>query len=73
MSIWIGALIGYLSKGYFRPHQAPPSPIAASRRITFDQVTNGEFYAQHKDVKWTTTKDGNDGVFLTMFVLEGLC
>jgi hypothetical protein len=36
---WGGALIGYLSKGYFRPHRAPPSPIAAARRITIDQVT----------------------------------
>lgn len=36
--IWIGALVGYLSKGYFRPHQAPPSPVASSRRITFEQV-----------------------------------
>jgi len=35
---WLGALIGYLSKGYFRPHSAPASPIAAARRITFDQV-----------------------------------
>lgn len=36
--LWIGALVGYLSKGYFRPHQAPPSPVASSRRITFEQV-----------------------------------
>ena len=36
--LWIGALVGYLSKGYFRPHQAVASPVAASRRITFDQV-----------------------------------
>jgi hypothetical protein len=36
--IWIGTLVGYLSKGYFRPHQAFASPVAASRRITFDQV-----------------------------------
>jgi len=36
--IWIGALVGYLAKGYFRPYQAHSSPIAASRRITFEQV-----------------------------------
>ena len=36
--LWIGSLVGYLSKGYFRPHQAPPSPVASSRRITFEQV-----------------------------------
>jgi hypothetical protein len=36
--VWIGALIGFLSKGYFMPYKAPASPIAASRRITFDQV-----------------------------------
>jgi len=35
---WLGALMGYLSKGYFHPHRAPASPIAAARRITFDQV-----------------------------------
>jgi hypothetical protein len=73
--IWIGALVGYLSKGYFRPHQAPPSPVASSRRITFEQVftsveradkkiTNGEFYASHKSVEWTSSKSGHDGVFL---------
>jgi len=37
--VWIGALIGFLSKGYFLPYKAPASPIAASRRMTFDQVT----------------------------------
>ena len=36
--VWIGALVGFLSKGYFLPYKAPASPIAASRRITFDQV-----------------------------------
>src|SRR5271169_4400342 len=36
--VWIGALIGFLSKGYFLPYKAPASPVAASRRITFDQV-----------------------------------
>ena len=35
---WIIALIGFLSKGYFLPHQAPSSPVAASRRVTFDRV-----------------------------------
>ena len=37
--VWLGALIGYLSKGYFKPYRAPASPIAVSRRITFDQVS----------------------------------
>lgn len=36
--VWVGALIGFLSKGYFLPYKAPASPVAASRRITFDQV-----------------------------------
>ena len=35
---WIIALIGFLSKGYFLPHQAPSSPVAASRRVTFERV-----------------------------------
>ena len=37
---WIIALIGFLSKGYFLPHQAPSSPVAASRRVTFDRVSS---------------------------------
>ena len=75
--IWLGALIGYLSKGYFRPHQAPPSPVAASRRLTFEQVfnlllrnkltrqiTDGELHARRKSLEWTSSLAGHDGVFL---------
>lgn len=62
--LWLGALIGYLSKGYFRPYQAQASPIAASRRITFDQIESGMFYASYKHLEWTKSLDGQDGVFL---------
>lgn len=72
--VWIGAFISYLSKGYFLPHQAPASPIASSRRITFDQVPqkladlqqvlNGDFHPRYRYVEWISSKDGEDGVFI---------
>jgi hypothetical protein len=61
--LWLGALIGYLSKGYFQPGHAPASPVAASRRITFDRVTGGQFYARSTHLEWTRSQ-GRDGVFL---------
>jgi hypothetical protein len=69
--VWFVALIVYLSKGYFRPHSQPASPVSSSRRISFDQVIDGEFFPQTENLEWTRSGTG-DGHFLVRYDFPNL-